>query len=236
MKKFLGKSEILDFDNEIIKELFSEKTWLGMSKKDCIISIYNFVKDEIKFGYNKSDKLKASDILKDGYGQCNTKGLLLMALFRKASIPCRIHGFYVDKSLQKGILKSFYYSLAPQKILHSWIEIEYEGKWYNMEGFILDKSYLENIQKSYVGNNTEFCAYGIASKCAKNPTVYWDENDTYIQKESIVEDLGVFDTPDEFLNKYKQNIGFFKEILYKYVIRKLMNKNVEKIRKNMEVI
>ncbi len=39
--------------------------------------------------------------MKDGYGQCNTKGTLFMALFRSVDIPCRFHGFTIDKKLQK---------------------------------------------------------------------------------------------------------------------------------------
>jgi len=67
-------------------------------------TIYNFVRDEIKFGNNVSDDISASQVLKDGYGQCNTKATLLMALLRATDVPNRIHGFTIDKTLQKGAI------------------------------------------------------------------------------------------------------------------------------------
>jgi len=71
------------------------------------------VRDEIAVGYNESDDLIASRVLADGIGQCNTTGTLLMALLRAVGIPCRFHGFTIDKALQKGAITGFAYWLAP---------------------------------------------------------------------------------------------------------------------------
>mgnify|MGYP002241704325 CR=1 FL=1 len=48
---------------------------------------------------NVDDSIPASKVLKDGYGQCNTKGTLFMALLRACGVPCRIHGFTIDKKI-----------------------------------------------------------------------------------------------------------------------------------------
>ena len=90
--------------------------------------IYGFVKDEIRFGYNIDDAIPASQVLSDGYGQCNTKGVLFMALLRKADIPCRFHGFTIDKKLQKGAIRGLWYVLSPRSIVHSWVEVFYKKK------------------------------------------------------------------------------------------------------------
>ncbi|MFT5529960.1 MAG: transglutaminase-like putative cysteine protease, partial [Alteromonadaceae bacterium] len=45
------------------------------------------------------DDISASDVLADGYGQCNTKGNLLMALLRGLGIQCRFQGFTIDQQL-----------------------------------------------------------------------------------------------------------------------------------------
>ena len=117
---------------------------MQLSDYNKIFKIYNYVRDDIEFGYNEDDAITASKVLEDGYGQCNTKGILLMALLRVVGIKCRIHGFTIDKALQKGAMKGFYYSLAPNEIVHSWVEVYYNSKWYNLEGFILDIKYLKN--------------------------------------------------------------------------------------------
>lgn len=61
-----------------------------------------------------------------------------MALLRALSIPCRIHGFTIHKQLQKGAMNGWYYHLSPKEIIHSWIEVLYNDRWLNMEGFIVD--------------------------------------------------------------------------------------------------
>ena len=112
-------------------------------------AVYHFVKDEIRFGYNKQDALTASQILQDGHGQCNTKGILLMALFRAVGIPCRLHGFTIKKSLQRGVVPELIYPITPENIVHSWVEIYYDGKWINLEGFILDADFLAALQEKF---------------------------------------------------------------------------------------
>jgi hypothetical protein len=231
MNNYLEKTKLLDFDNKQIMALIENKQWSNLNEKEKIIQIYNFVRDDIPFGYNIDDAIPASIVLNDGYGQCNTKGILFMALLRAVNIPCRIHGFTIDKILQKGAMKNFYYVLAPKEIVHSWVEVCYKGKWYNLEGFILDRMYLSKLQEKFSDCNAGFCGYGVAIKDFRNPPIDWNENDTYIQNEGIVQDFGIFDTPDELFSKHFQKLSPFKKYVFQNVVRHLMNKNIEKIRK-----
>jgi hypothetical protein len=45
-------------------------------------------------------------------------------------------------------------------------------------------------------------------------------------------ELEIFDNPDEFYKEHEQNLNFFKKIVFKAIVRKLMNKNINKIRDN----
>ena len=103
MKKYLQETKMLDFSDRSIQELIESRGWKKLDEFECLKSIYNYVRDEILFGYNVDDNIPASKVLSDGYGQCNTKGTLFMALLRACNIPCRVHGFTIDKKLQKGI-------------------------------------------------------------------------------------------------------------------------------------
>lgn len=69
-----------------------------------ISAIYNFVRDDIKLGYNADDRISASQVLKYGYVECNTKGTLLIALFRAFGISSRFHGFTIYNELQPNYL------------------------------------------------------------------------------------------------------------------------------------
>ncbi len=52
-----------------------------------------------------------------------------------------------------------------------------------------------------------------------------------MQQQAVVEDLGVFDTPDEFFAEHKQNYRGLKKFPYENIGRKIMTRKVEKIRR-----
>ena len=88
-KEYLKADEIIDFYNLDVKNKAKElksKNNLN-SAKNC----FNFVKDEIKhtgdYGCELTT-LKASEVLKLGYGWCYAKSHLLCALLRANGIPC----------------------------------------------------------------------------------------------------------------------------------------------------
>lgn len=231
MNNYLKETPILDYNNHTIQELIKERKWQNLNTVERIKAIYNFVRDEIKFGYNIADNLPASSVLKDGYGQCNTKATLLMALLRATGIQNRIHGFTIDKALQKGAITSIWYQLSPKNILHSWVEVELEGVWYFLEGVILDKIYLGKLQEKFKNCNTAFCGYGVYTDNFINPKIDWNLDNTFIQKMGINQDFGLFYTPDDFYAEHQQELNSIKRFIFRNIVRHKMNKNVENIRK-----
>ncbi|MBW2628512.1 MAG: transglutaminase domain-containing protein [Deltaproteobacteria bacterium] len=231
MHKYLEETTLLDGTHPQLVELVRARGWKDLQPYDAIGAIYDFVRNEIQFGYNASDDLPASAVLTDGYGQCNTKGTLLMALLRSIGVPCRFHGFTIDKKLQRGAVTGIPYLLAPRSIIHSWVEVFYDGKWVNLEGFILDASYLDGVRCLFPDVEGEFCAYGIGTLDIQSPPVEWKGTDTYIQKTGINHDYGIFDSPDAFYAKHGANLSGLRRILYAYAVRHLMNATVARIRK-----
>ena len=227
------KTDLLDFKSPQIQQLIVERRWQALPEFERIGAIYDFVRNEIKFGYNQSDSLPASQVLADGFGQCNTKGILLMALLRANQIACRFHGFTIDKRLQKGAITGWAYVLAPASIIHSWVEIWFDGRWVNLEGFILDESYLIALQKTFPAAK-EFCGFGAAVTDLRDPPVQWKGTDTYIQKEGINADFGIFNSPDDFYRKHGTNLSGLKKWVFETVVRAQMNRNVERIRLSKE--
>lgn len=230
MDRYLQQTPILDFQHPRIQQLIDERGWLALPEKQRIQAAYLFVKDEILFGYNEADDIKASVVLADGYGQCNTKSTLFMALLRAVNIPCRIHGFTIDKALQKGAISGIWYTLAPQNILHSWVEVLYNGQWYNLEGIILDQAYLSCLQSKFKEQAKNFCGYGAYTEDLNAPQTDWNENNTYIQKLGINNDFGLFNDPDSFYNEHQQKLSPIKTWVYRNITRHSMNRNIERIR------
>ena len=167
----------LDFEAAPIADLVADRGWPALCEHDRIGAAYDFVRNEIAFGYNRADDIPASEVLSDGYGQCNTKGTHLMALLRGVGIRCRLHGFTIHKGLQRGVVPELVYPLAPQEILHSWVEIEFQGAWINLEGFILDDAFLDVLQTSF-SDTDSLCGYGAGTDCLGAPPVARNGEDT----------------------------------------------------------
>lgn len=153
-----------------------------------------------------------------------------MALLRAVGIPCRVHGFTIDKKLQQGAMTGFVYRHAPQNVFHSWVEVLFEGKWYELEAFILDKAYLQKLKSLHPSCTGAFCGYGVAVKDFQNLVIECDRNNTNIQSEGINQDFGVYDSPDELLKEHHQEMSKCKAFWYRNQGRHLMNRNVKKIR------
>jgi len=161
--------------------------------------------------------------------KCNTKATLLMALLRGVGVPSRLHGFTIHKNLQRGVVPPIVFPIAPESIVHSWVEIEYEGMWVNLEGFILDKAYLTNLQASFADTN-QLSGYGAGTRNLQSPDVAWTGKSTYIQNTAINRDFGLFDTPDDFYKDHRQDFSPLKGWLYRNILRHWMNARVRKIR------
>ncbi|AUM75527.1 transglutaminase-like domain-containing protein [Paracoccus jeotgali] len=226
----LTATRLLDFEAAPIADLVAGRGWQDFGEHDRIGAAYDFVRNEIAFGYNRADDIPASEVLSDGYGQCNTKGTLLMALLRGLGIRCRLHGFTIHKALQRGVVPEWVYPLAPAEILHSWVEVETENGWINLEGFILDTPFLKSLQRAFIEMES-LCGYGASTDCLSGPPVEWTGDDTYIQKTGIARDLATYAIPDEFYRGHRQDFGALRDWLYRHVIRHWMNRRVRAIRR-----
>lgn len=219
---------LLDHDAQAIRALIHGRGWAALSPADRIAATHAFVRDEIAFGYNACDAIPASRVLAQGYGQCNTKGILLMALLRALGLPCRVHGFTIVKSLQRGIVPETVYTLAPDEIVHSWVEVLHNGRWLRLEGFILDAPFLAALRRMHPAG--PLCAYGIGTAAIEKDTTTWQGGDTFIQSTGITRDLGLFDAPDALFAAHAQALGGLRRWLYAHVIRHWMNARVRAIR------
>lgn len=234
MDRYLAETPMLDYSSAAIQRCIDAHGWRSMDEYGRIKAIYNFVRDDILFGYNTDDGIPASRVLADGFGQCNTKGTLFMALLRACGVPCRVHGFTIDKSLQKGAMTGIVYKNAPRDVFHSWVDVLYEGRWYATEGLILDSAYLAALQAKFPNCAGGFCGYGVAVKDFQNPPVDWDGCDTYIQSEGINNDFGLYDSPDEMLREHGQTMSPLKGFAYRHLGRHMMNRNVRRLRGKAE--
>ena len=129
-----------------------------MQIRERISAIYHFVRDEVLFGYHRDDAISADEVLKDRYGQCNTKTILFMALLGGAGIACRPHGFTIDKKLQKGAQTEREITFC--RLRKAYIIGRSSSRGNGGRG-ALDKAYFSAIQKRLAAYKGDFCGYGI---------------------------------------------------------------------------
>ncbi len=228
LDRYLHPTPIADHQHPQILALIERRGWAPLEARERIGAAYDFVRT-LPFGYNRHDALPASEVLADGLGQCNTKGNLLIALLRGLGVPARVHGFTIDKALQKGAIPLWLHWLAPAEILHSWVEVYYEGRWVPLEGFIIDPPFLASIQRRYPEAEA-FCGFGIATPDLQRPPVVWRGEPTYIQKEGIARDLGVHTDPDDFYAAQGTNLRGLRRLLFERWFRHAINRRVARIR------
>lgn len=231
MEKYLKNTTMLNYTAQDIVDLIDEHKWSDLDEYDKIGAIYDFVQNEILLGYNKYDNLTATQVLKDGYGQCNTKATLLMTLLRAVGVPCRLHGSKVTKVFQRSLMPKIMAKLAPPYIVHTWAEVFYNGEWLCLEGVITDKAYVAGLKSLFLEHCGKFFDYAVAVKDFIDLQIDWIGDHTTVQQQAVVEDLGVYDDPDEFYTKYKQEYRGVKKFLYENIGRKIMTKKVAKIRR-----
>ena len=230
MQQYLKPTPILNFNSKEIQELVSREFSYLKGSEEKLEKIYYFVRDEIVFGFNESDNIPASQVLSDGYGQCNTKTSLFMALCRAVNIPCRAHFFKINKKIQKGVFPAHIYKRhLKEEIIHSWPEACIEDRWIALEGVILDKQYLQQIKNRFC-TEKEFEGFGVSVKDLAAISADWSGKDTFIQKESITKDEGIYPCPDDYYDKYGSNVGGLKKFIFKCFIKPSVNRRVRNIR------
>lgn len=230
MDEYLRCTTLLNFDHESLADLIDGREWARLPEFDRIGAIYDFVRNEVPFGYNVTDALPASRVLRDGLGQCNTKTTLLMALLRGSGVPCRFHGAAIGKALQRGVVPGLVYPVAPAEIIHSWAEVFHDGRWVGLEGVILDDRYLGGLRAGVGAGATCFLGYGAGTDDLQEPNVRWSGADTEIQATGVTRDHGVFAAPDDFYRAHGENLSGLRGVLFRNVVQPWMNRRVVQIR------
>ena len=208
MDEYLQATRLVDLDSPAVKETAARLVQGTSAPREAAIRIYDFCRDEIKFGYNRRDDIPASEVLRDGYGQCNTKSVLLVALLRAADIQARFHLAQVDKAVQWGMMPPLAYRFAPDKVTHSWVEVYLNDRWIVLEGVIMDKPYFLAARRLLLesGRSVGY-AIGLPTEtlvnCADGRCIDWDgASDVICQMRAVVADFGPAADPEEFYHQH----------------------------------
>ena len=122
--------------------------------------------------------------------------------------------------------------LAPERIAHTWVEVFYKDKWIALEGVITDEAYVRGVKKRRPDKRGAFKEYAISVRDLHSLDLNWKGEDLFVQNTSVVEDYGVFESPDDFFKEHGQTWNMIKDFAYVHYGRKVMNRNVSRIRQS----
>ncbi len=109
LDRFLESTELIDWENEFIKEKASELRAGASNAEEIAERIFYFIRDEIRYAFRvprESGHFKASTILQTKMGFCTLKAILFCALARNCGIPAGIYFFdIVDYSLPEKFVQ-----------------------------------------------------------------------------------------------------------------------------------
>jgi len=223
--------KLADYKSPIVKEKALALTRNQKTIQDKITAIFLYVRDDIKLQFpDEGDLIKASQTIKYGYGQCNNKANLFLALLKSIGIEARSHFSLIRKEIQQGLITGILYRKIPEYLSHCWIEVKIGDKWIRIDSYINDKEYYE-VGKKKLRDRGWNTGYSIA--CSKNKSsIELDfDNEQFVQMDAVTDDHGVYDDPGDYYSssKYKNRPNALTLFIYSLLIKKV-NKKIVKMR------
>lgn len=132
--RWLHATDYIDKTHHKIAETAARLTQNCDSDLKRAAAIFQFVRDEIKFGFSRGfwDN-RASEVLASGVGYCNTKSTLFIALLRASGIPARQTFVDLHASVLGGIIDP-----GTPYVDHSYVEVFLNGAWVATDAYIVD--------------------------------------------------------------------------------------------------
>lgn len=227
-----AKMKLSDFDHPVVQAKARELIKPGSSREENLKSIFQYLRDEIKFGFPpKWDKVKASETIGYGIGYCNTKATLFHAFCKIAKIPSRIHTGFIDLNIMKGIFPTYAFPLMPDAGGHSWIEVEINGDWKSIDSYINDVPLYNAALKLLLSSGIK-TGYSLSMVKGGTSCEFNFGELGFVHMGAVVKDHGIWDDFSDYMasDKYLALNGL-KLIIFQSFTR-TGNRNITKIRLN----
>jgi len=199
------------------------------------VALHNFVRDNIKFGFNKYfDNTPMDYLLKFGYGHCNPKTSLMVELFRAAGFEAHRHYVVIPKNILNGAIPANRYWMIPAELSHSYTEVLVNGKWCSIDSYIVDTPLL-GAGLARLSEENRVSGYGVRTDSVN----IWDgQSDAFSQFDHslMIEDHGRIEDLDAYFHdkKYRHTmLGLRFNTMFRMMGEsgvKPMNEHIEKIR------
>jgi hypothetical protein len=205
------------------------------AEREKAVALHNYVRDKVKFGFNKYfDATPPEYALSFGYGHCNPKSRLMVALFQIGGFESYQHFVVLPKEILKGAIPPSRYWMIPAELSHSYVEVKVEGSWYAIDSFIVDPPLLSGAL-TRLEQEGRSLGYGVRVGSIN----VWDgESDAFSQFDPnmMVEDHGRVEDLDAYFGDKKYRhvfLGLRFNTMFQWMGEAgvaPMNTHIEKIR------
>jgi len=211
---------LADFNDPLVRDTAARLTRDVPDVREKLARLFYYVRDDIEFGFPpKADLTTASETIRLGMGQCNTKGTLFLNLCKAAGIPARLHFSLIRKDIQRGLFEGLAYRLLPPLLSHSWLEVELDGSWRRLDGYINDAPFFDAAREALrrCGWSTGF---SVADAEGQASIAFDPEAERFVQMQAVVHDHGVWDDPADYYQSpaYRNRPGALRLLMYRLLI------------------
>jgi hypothetical protein len=223
--------KLADHDSPIVKNKAEVLTRGHETIEEKIAAIFYYIRDDIKFQFPaEGDLVKASRIIEYGYGQCNNKTTLSLALCKDAGIEARVHFSLIDKEIQRGLITGLFYWIIPKSISHSWLEVKVNNRWFRIDSYINDNAFYQ-AGKRQLQERGWHTGYSIAGSKKESSAELDFNNQGFVQMDAVAGDHGIYDDPMDYYrsSQYKNRPNALTLFIYKIFIRGV-NEKVKRMR------
>jgi hypothetical protein len=172
------------------------------TEREKAIALHDYVREKVKFGFNKYfDATPPDYTLSFGYGHCNPKSRLMVAIFRAAGFESYQHFVVLPKEILKDAVPPSRFWMIPAELSHSYVEVEVEGTWCAIDSFIIDTPLLKGAQ-ARLAQEGRSLGYGVRPDSVNT----WDGgSDAFSQFEQgmMIEDHGRVDDLEAYFGDKK---------------------------------
>jgi Transglutaminase-like superfamily len=131
---WLRETPQLDFTSPKIRILGTKLTQLHGDARGKAVAVHDYVKS-LPFGCIADfNRTKASDVVKLGYGDCHTKGLLFVALLRALGVPSRLRFVTLPTQFLRGLIDT-----GAETMVHAIGEVYLDNAWYQTDTYVVDQ-------------------------------------------------------------------------------------------------
>lgn len=190
---------LADSEHPAVREAADRLTASESTVRGQLARVFAYVRDEIAFAFPAAgDLVPASEVIRTGQGQCNNKTTLFLALCKAAGIPARVHFSLIRKDIQRGLFSGLAYWVMPDKISHSWIEVEVDGRWRRIDAYINDPPFQAGAIAALKQRGWR-TGFSVALPATGTVPSQLDlDSERFVQMQAVTDDHGTWADPADY--------------------------------------